>query len=345
MNEYSTESTDTPGDTTTPTQPQRTSLGLLSLIVSLVVITLIIATAFVVFLATPFKDVFPTQFEVTAGMSVQEIAEKAAREQLVRSDFLLYTALSALHDPTNIHAGTYTFTDPANVLEVAAQIASMETELELVRVTFPEGIRAADMASIVADVSDSIDRADYEEQAQPYEGYLFPETYYIPPSMTAAELIILQRATFVENTEMLSLSNASSSLTERDVVTLASIVEREANDEESMRMVAGIFLNRLAIGMALQADASIEYVLDRPINELRAGELALNLRELDSPYNTYLYADLPPTPIGNPGLQALTAVVDPTPSPYLYYITGNDGRFYYAETLDQHNANIARYLR
>ena len=240
------------------------------------------------YFTTPVSGVYPKRFEVTEGMSVKDIAEKASREHLVRSELLLYAALSTLHDPTNIHAGTYVFSEPRNVIDVAAHIASSDTELELLTVTFPEGIRAADMGAII---------------------------------------------------------DSASTLSEYDVLILASIVEREANDEESMRMVAGIFQNRLDIGMALQADASIEYVLDVPINELREGELAQSLRELDSPYNTYLYPGLPPTPIGNPGLQAISAVLNPLPSDYYYYITGNDGVFYYAETLDEHNANIARYLR
>lgn len=97
--------------------------------------------------------------------------------------------------------------------------------------------------------------------------------------------------------------------------------------------------------MPLQADATIEYVLETPLNELAPGELAENLRALDSPYNTYLYRGLPPTPIGNPGLTAITAVLEPTPSEYFFYITGSDGNFYYAETLDAHNQNVTRYLR
>jgi UPF0755 protein len=112
-----------------------------------------------------------------------------------------------------------------------------------------------------------------------------------------------------------------------------------------MRTVAGIFLNRLSINMALQADASIEYVIDTPLGELAPGQLASELRELDSPYNTYLYPGLPPTPIGNPGENAIRAIADPLKSNYFYYITGDDGEFYYAETYDQHQTNIARHLR
>jgi UPF0755 protein len=201
------------------------------------------------------------------------------------------------------------------------------------------------MAMIAADALPALDVTTYIELAQKLEGTLFPETYYVPSDFTANDLVALQRITFTEQLQALQPTIASSTLSQADILTLASIVEREANDETSMKMVAGIFRNRLAIGMALQADASIEYVLDTPLNELPPGQLSIELRETDSPYNTYLYPGLPPTPIGNPGLQSIDAVLNPTTSEYLYYITGNDGEFYYATTLEEHNQNIARYLR
>ena len=105
-------------------------------------------------------------------------------------------------------------------------------------------------------------------------------------------------------------------------------------------MVAGILRKRLDLGMALQVDASIEYILDKKLNQLTAEDL-----KIDSPYNTYQYAGLPPTPIGNPGLNSIMAVIYPTQSDNLYYITDNAGQFHYAKTFAEHKANVARYLR
>jgi UPF0755 protein len=153
------------------------------------------------------------------------------------------------------------------------------------------------------------------------------------------------RETYTQTTQPLREQIAASSLTENEMLILASILEREANSPESMSIVSGILQNRLAIGMPLQADATIEYVLDTPLGELPPGQLAAKLRELDSPYNTYLYLGLPPTPIGNPGLTAITAVLNPRETPYFYYVTGNDGKFYYAESYNEHLRNIDRYLR
>jgi UPF0755 protein len=332
-------------DSDLPTTPNR-SRRLVQFVLILLIGSLLLSAGFSYWLTgAPRSFTEPISLTIAPGSSVGQIADQAAAAGLVRSSLALYATLLLRYEPADLHAGTYVFNASADVFAVAAQLASKQTELDLVRITLPEGLRAEFMAELVASSSPTITATEYVTAAEGSEGYLFPETYLIPPTMTASALVDLQIDTFQEVYTDLATDAATSSLTENEVVTLASIVEREANDETSMRMVAGIFLNRLAIGMPLQADASIEYALDVPLNELRAGQLATELRELDSPYNTYLYAGLPPTPIGNPGRQALDAVLHPTPSDYFYYLTGNDGIFYYAKTLNEHNLNIARYLR
>jgi UPF0755 protein len=146
-------------------------------------------------------------------------------------------------------------------------------------------------------------------------------------------------ATFDDVVGELPIKTASSSLSLDEVMVLASIVEREANSPESMKIVAGILENRLELGMRLQADASIEYVLDKPLSELTPEDL-----EIDSPYNTYKYTGLPPTPIGNPGREAMLAVLEPIKSDYYYYITDEAGEFHFAKTYDEHLQNIKMYL-
>ena len=107
-----------------------------------------------------------------------------------------------------------------------------------------------------------------------------------------------------------------------------------------MKIVAGILDSRLVLGMPLQVDATMEYVLDKPLSQLEPEDL-----EIDSPYNTYLNSGLPPTPIGNPGLAAIRAVLEPLPTDYLFYITDENGDFYYAKNFEEHKQNIARYLQ
>ena len=172
------------------------------------------------------------------------------------------------------------------------------------------------------------------------EGYLFPDTYYIPEDFTAAELLTLLKTTYEQKVASRKEPMASHPLKEDGVIVLASLLEREANTEESMRIVSGILQKRLQLGMRLQTDASIEYALGRPLSDLRAEDL-----ERDTPYNTYKYAGLTPTPIGNPGLNSIDAVLEPEDTEYLYYITDEEGNFHYAKTFDEHRANIAKYLK
>jgi UPF0755 protein len=284
-------------------------------------------------------------FEITPGMTVREIADEAKKQDLVQSGLILYSILTYSHDPTDIYAGTYIFTEPTSVFGVAKKLADKDIEKNLVRITIPEGMRLTNVASIAAQTLPDFDIDAYVLEADELEGYMFPETYFVPPSFTATDFIALQRKTYEENIAPLRANIEASTLTEYEVLTLASIIEREANDEESMKLVSGILQNRLAINMALQADASIEYIFDTPLNELPEGQLATELRETQSPYNTYLNTGLPPTPIGNPGRMAIDAVLNPTPSDNFFYLTAPDGTFYYAETFAEHTRNIANYLR
>lgn len=316
---------------------------------ALILMPLVVLMGVVLFIAwlyiSPPKNMETTRVEIEPGQSVRGIAEILKEANVIRSESLLYAIITGLHDPTNIYAGSYVFTPGTNVFRVAAKLAANEVESDLTRITLPEGIRLTAMADIAATNLPNFDAAEYLNNTNGLEGYLWPETYFVPDTYTADKLIELQQTTYEEKVAPLREAIEQSALSEAEVIILASIIEREANDETSMKMVSGILQNRLAIDMPLQADATIEYVLDTPLNELPAGQLAAELRETDSPYNTYNQIGLPPTPIGNPGLQAIEAVLYPTASDYFYYLTGIDGNFYYAKTLSEHNRNVELYLR
>lgn len=320
--------------------------GIAATITVLVAVVVVAAWQGLNYFSQPPRD-FPVGEHVTIpqGTNVKAITEQLADANVIRSKSLLYYLLVLRHDPTDIKASTYLFTEPLTAFEVATRLTEGDFASDLLRITFIEGERAYDYAIEGEEILSNFSREEYLRLATPVEGRLFPDTYFIPERFTAEDLLELQLETFEEQVAQYESLITNSSFTINEIVTLASIVEREANTPESMKMVAGILQNRLEIDMPLQADATIEYVLDVPLNELPEGQLATELRERDTPYNTYLYTGLPPTPIGNPGLTAIEAVLEPTPSEYFYYITGNDGEFYYAETLDQHNQNIARYLR
>lgn len=281
-----------------------------------------------------------TTFVVEPGANVRMVATALKEKNLVRSEWYFYFSVILHHDPKNIKASTYYFEESITTNQIIERLLAGDFSRNLLSITFPEGIRVIEMVRILEQSNLSeFDGKEFLELANKTEGKLFPDTYFVPPNFTAKEWYQLLNNTHSE--VMVDLRDKyQTNLTDEEVVILASIIEREANRVESMRMVSGILQNRLAINMALQADATMEYVLDKPLQELLASDL-----QIDSPYNTYLYAGLPPTAIGNPGRTALEAVFNPIQSNYLFYITGNDGVFYYAEDFDEHRRNIARYLR
>jgi UPF0755 protein len=309
------------------------------------ILTVIIATVAsilaVLYDMRPPKN-FPLGVPVTIeeGSTARDVTELFAAQGYVRSAFALYMSLLWGYNPSEIKATTYVFSTPLTPWQIAAEITRGHYSNDLITLTLIEGESAKSITKRAEAVLPEFDSATFLALALPHEGTLFPDTYYVPTTYTAEDLFTLLTTTYKERVEPWQEVMATKGLIEADVITLASIIEREANTKESMKMVSGILQNRLAIDMPLQADASIEYVLDKPLEELTPEDL-----RIDSPYNTYLNVGLPPTPIGNPGIDAIMAVIEPTPSEYYFYITGSDGNFYYAENYDEHRRNIARYLR
>ncbi len=285
---------------------------------------------------------FPKNAPVTIqrGLSAGAIASLLESHHVVRSELLLYLLLVWRHDPNNIQAGTYVYQEPLSVGEVARRLAEAPGAGNLLAVTLPEGFTAAEFATIASMSLPDFEIEEFKAMSTSDEGRLFPDTYYLPVDFTAAELHELLLATYDDKTAELRSSMIAHPLGEDGVLTLASLLEREANSEDSMRVVSGILQNRLTEGMRLQVDASLEYVLERPLSTLDASDL-----DIDSPYNTYRYGGLPPTPIGNPGLQAIAAVLDPVETGYFYYITDGDGDFHYARTFEEHRKNIEMFLK
>lgn len=277
---------------------------------------------------------------IERGMDMKNITETLERENVVKSATLLYYILILFNEPSQIKASTYVFDKTFTTLEIAKRLNEGDFDADLVKFTHFEGERATQLALRASTVLPNFDIETFISKATPLEGTLFPDTYFIPIDYSEQELLELMTNTFTEKTSALDAKIAQHTLSLSEILVLASIIEREANTNESMKLVSGILQNRLTIGMPLQADASIEYILNKPLSELTPEDL-----ETESPYNTYLYTGLPPTPIGNPGLDAIEAVLEPTESEYLYYITDEEGNFYYSKTYKEHLQNIERYLR
>lgn len=275
-------------------------------------------------------------FKIETGLSVREIADKLTEENIIRSPHYFYFVFTHEFPDSFAQAGTYQFSSPKTTREVISSITSGRDQSPALKVTFPEGFRARDIGEYLPDQFLPIPT----ETVVPYEGYLFPDTYFIKADTDLEALLTQMQQNFVEKLKPFQEKIAQTSFTERDVIILASIIEREGKDIESKKLVSGILQNRLEIGMPLQVDASFDYLFDKTSAEVTSIEL-----DHDSLFNSYLYTGLPPAPIANPGLESIEAVLEPTPSEFLYYLTGDDGVFYYAKTFEQHKVHKSRYLR
>jgi UPF0755 protein len=223
------------------------------------------------------------------------------------------------------------------------------------RITFPEGLSLLEMAALyesrgfgaASEFTAAAREAapamhDLDPAATDLEGYLFPDTYALTRRAPASVLVSMMVDRFKASyRDALGAQTGGDTLSVRDTVTLASLVEKETARDEERPIVAAVYRNRLRIGMPMQADPTVVYAL------AKAGRYDGNIRRDDlrfnSPYNTYRYPGLPPGPIASPGLAALKAALAPADVPYLYFVSRNDGTHVFARTLTEHNANVRRF--
>lgn len=290
--------------------------------------------------------------EIPPGAGAGEIRRRLVDAKVVRDDFTFRAALRMTGQSQYLKAGEYRFDRPMSPTEVIEKIARGDVYGR--RITFPEGLTIRNMARIydergfgeAAEFVKAAENAalinDLDPKAPDLEGYLFPETYSLPRGTPASTLISLMVARFrASYTAELQERAKEQGLTTREVVTLASLVEKETGKAEERPLVAAVYRNRLRIGMGMQADPTIVYALEK------AGKYDGNIRRehlaMDSPYNTYRHAGLPPGPIASPGAASLNAALNPADVKYLYFVSRNDGSHVFAETLAEHNANVREY--
>jgi UPF0755 protein len=220
--------------------------------------------------------------------------------------------------------------------------------------TFPEGLTVVEMSKIfeshglgtaaafVQAAQDPLPIADLDPAAKDLEGYLFPETYAVPRRTDAAKLVKLMVARFDKVlTPELRQAVAARKLTVRQVVTLASIVEKETAKADERTLVAAVYTTRLRIGMPLQCDPTVIYGLVKA--HRYDGNIHKQDLSFDSPYNTYRYPGLPPGPIASPGRASIEAAIRPAAADYLYFVSRNDGSHEFSRTLEEHNRNVQKY--
>lgn len=327
-------------------------------LLTLIVLALLAAmgVAAMVYMRTsePFKGYDgPEQFVVIEpGSGTRSIGQRLIQAGVIRDDPTFRAALWRSGRARTLQAGEFRFDRPMTPSEVIDKIARGDVYNR--RITFPEGLNIQEMARIyeqqgfgkaaafVAAARDPAAIRSIDPAATDLEGYLFPETYAVPRDTTAAKLVGLMVERFKQLfTDEMQKAAKSLELTPREAVTLAALVEKETAQPSERPIVAAVYLNRLKIGMAMQADPTVIYALQR------AGRYNGNIRRddlsFDSPYNTYRYPGLPPGPIASPGLASLQAAVAPANVDYLYFVSRNDGSHVFARTLVEHNENVRQY--
>jgi peptidoglycan lytic transglycosylase G len=299
----------------------------------------------------PVTSSAPTvEFTVQSGERVPKIADALKAANLIRdrNAFITYVTIHDIR--AKLEAGTYSLSAQESSQEIASILAHGQTLSD--RLVIPEGYRLNQIEQLASE--DGIPASDFEAAlAAPHtqsflatkpagvglEGYLFPDSYQINKTTTATQLVEAMLNNFGSKVGIeYAQAFAAEGLTLHQGLTLASIVEGEVSNQYDRPIVAQIFLKRLKLGMSLGSDVTACYASQ---DLMRMSACDVNV---DSPYNTTNRVGLPPGPIDSPGLNSLDAVAHPASTDYLYFLTGKDGKDYFATTYAQHEDNIAKYL-
>ncbi len=279
-------------------------------------------------------------FVITPGEPIREIGSNLKKQGLIRDAVVFFIYLKLHNQDKSIQAGDYRLSPSMNLAKLVDNLNHGTLDHWA---TIPEGLRAQEIADILKKDLPSFDDS-WREKLDAQEGYLFPDTYLIPKGADADTIISMMRNNFNRKIASTGLTSESPNLGE--TIIIASLIEREAKHAEDMGIVSSVIHNRLDIGMKLDIDATIQYALGYQPGEARWWKRSLTNYDisLNSPYNTYRNAGLPPTPISNPGINSINAALHPAGTNYLYYVNDKNGKIHGARTIEEHNANIQKYL-
>ncbi len=307
-----------------------------------------VALSIIFFFAFVLYGIFfspPQQFPVNdmvvipKGVSVLGAGKILEERKVISFPSLFAISVKLFDSGDTVVAGGYLFSKKENLFVVVRRLTEGDHKLDTLRVTFPEGITVKEMARICKEILPLCDEAKFIEIAQPFEGYLYPDTYFFLQSTTAEEVVEIMKETFNQRFSKIEGEVRAFGKSKGDIIIMASILEKEAQNFENQKAVASILWKRMGIGMALQVDATLQYAIGKNTYQLTTEDLATT-----SPYNSYKNRGLPPTPISNPGIESIKATLSAQPTKYLFYLTDRSGRFYFAETHEKHVQNKQRYL-
>jgi len=315
---------------------------LLKILGSIMALAIIFGMFYAVSWRSP--EPFPEQALITVekGESLSQIADSFEQQGIIRSSFWLKAFIFIMGGQKNVVAGDYYFPSAVSVFKVAEMIHRGEFGLIAKKITLPEGTSSVEMAKILSQELPTFKPDDFLKEVKDnnYEGYLFPDTYFFMPNTKADDAISMMRENFARQIKPYSNDILKFAKPLDEVVTMASIIEEEANGSlEAKRIVSGILWKRIRLKMPLQVDSPFVYYNGKNSYTLTKDDMAEK-----GPYNTYLNKGLPPTAITNPGLDSLRAAITPTKTDYLYFLSDKKGNMYYAKNLEEHKKNRELYL-
>ncbi len=287
------------------------------------------------------NDTTSKMFVVKQGEPLDAIVNSLDNEGLIRNKIVFYLVVRKLGIERKIQAGEFQLSPNMSANEVANTLTHGTLDI---KITLIEGMRKEEMAQII---SKTLDIPEIEVVRSTKEGYIFPDTYMIPKNATMDNVlsIIKSNDKFVNVIKTIS---KKSKLSEKEVMILASLVEREARQPATREKIAGIILKRYQADWPLDLDATLQYVLGyQPLEKTWwKNSLTDEDKKIVSPYNTYKNKGLPPEPICSPSLSSIEAVIKANPNtPYWYYLTDNNGVMHYSITLEEHEINVQKYLQ
>ncbi len=293
-----------------------------------------------IYFLRPTKDAASVSFMVKEGERASAVIDELVKLHLISSPLLFKLYVRARHLEGSIQIGTFSVmrgTSMSRLLKILTHDGDNE-----ITITIPEGWTAEEIGTYLE--TQGFSKKEVLSNTGLWgvvslEGFLFPDTYRVWAHGGTHEVIDKMTKRFLEQTNPYFEISKKYQVFYQKLI-MASIVEREVAGTEDRKKVADIFWRRLAIGMPLQADSTVNYVTHKKTPSISSQD-----RATDSPYNTYRIKGLPPTPISNPGLDAIRAALEPTKNNYWYFLTDPKGNVHYAITLDEHNKNKARYLK
>ena len=290
------------------------------------------------------------KFEVQSGMTLKQVALKLFNQKLILSPSA-FQAIAYIQDKEKqIMVGEFSLSPSMLPTEIILRLTSGKTILY--PLTIPEGYRITEIASLLdtqglANSKIFIHQTQDKNLIQAFdiptdslEGYLFPETYYLSKLTPEKKIVEKMVNTFKEKVlkSQILKSIKESSLSLHEIITLASLIEKETGLDSERKMISSVFYNRLKKNMRLQTDPTVIYAIEKFDGNIRKRDL-----KIDSPYNTYRYKGLPPGPISSPGLKSIEAAISPIKSNHLYFVSRQDGSHHFSSNLAEHNQAVKKY--